>query len=168
MSARRLLRLVVRGWALQVKELSRSQFELMTAILLPLLFATLAFYVLRAGDRDADLLGASIGAGLMGTWSTVLFGAGSAIDRQRWQGTLELLIAAPAPFLVVLLSLTLATTTVGMYSLAATMAWGALLFDVVRRDKLEALLAKSDLPNSESKLLFNILCTKLFLEEFTP
>lgn len=40
------------------------------------------------------------------------------------------------------------------------------VFDVIRRDKLEGLLAKSDLPNSESKLLFNILCTKLFLEEF--
>ena len=40
------------------------------------------------------------------------------------------------------------------------------LFDVVRRDRLEGLLAKQDLPNSESKLLFNILCAKLFLEEF--
>jgi asparagine synthase (glutamine-hydrolysing) len=39
------------------------------------------------------------------------------------------------------------------------------LFDVVRRDKVEALLNKRNLPNSESKTLFNILCTKLFLEE---
>ena len=130
MSAGRLVRLVLRGWALQVKHISRSHFELMTAIALPLLFATLAFYVLRAGDRHDDLLAASIGAGLMGTWSTVLFGAGTAIDRQRWEGTLELLVAAPAPFLAVLFSLTLATTTVGVYSLVATMLWGALLFGV--------------------------------------
>jgi asparagine synthase (glutamine-hydrolysing) len=39
------------------------------------------------------------------------------------------------------------------------------LFDVVRRDKLEQLLDKRNLPNSESKMLFNCLCTKLFLEE---
>ncbi len=39
------------------------------------------------------------------------------------------------------------------------------LFDIVRRDKLESLLAKRALANSESKLLFNIVCTKLFLEE---
>ena len=39
------------------------------------------------------------------------------------------------------------------------------LFEVVRRDKVEALLDKRNLPNSESKTLFNILCTKLFLEE---
>jgi asparagine synthase (glutamine-hydrolysing) len=40
------------------------------------------------------------------------------------------------------------------------------LWDVVRRDKVEALLDRRDeLPNSESKTLFNVLCTKLFLEE---
>jgi asparagine synthase (glutamine-hydrolysing) len=39
------------------------------------------------------------------------------------------------------------------------------LWDHVRRDRVEALLDKRNLPNSESKLLFNILCTKLFLEE---
>jgi len=40
------------------------------------------------------------------------------------------------------------------------------LWDVVRRDKVEGLLDREgELPNSESKTLFNILCTKLFLEE---
>lgn len=40
------------------------------------------------------------------------------------------------------------------------------VFDYVRRDKIETLLQKRDLPNSESKFLFNFVCTKLFLEEF--
>jgi asparagine synthase (glutamine-hydrolysing) len=40
------------------------------------------------------------------------------------------------------------------------------VFEHVRRDKIETLLAKPDLPNSESKFLFNFLCTKMFLEEF--
>jgi asparagine synthase (glutamine-hydrolysing) len=39
------------------------------------------------------------------------------------------------------------------------------LWDVVQRDRVQALLERDQLPNSESKLLFNILCTKLFLEE---
>jgi asparagine synthase (glutamine-hydrolysing) len=39
------------------------------------------------------------------------------------------------------------------------------LFDIVRRGKVEELLGRTNLPNSESKLLFNIVCTKLFLEE---
>jgi asparagine synthase (glutamine-hydrolysing) len=39
------------------------------------------------------------------------------------------------------------------------------VWDLVRRDKVQTLLTRDQLPNSESKLLFNILCTKLFLEE---
>jgi len=39
------------------------------------------------------------------------------------------------------------------------------LWEHVRRDKVEALLGKRNLPNSESKLLFNVLNAKLFLEE---
>ena len=41
------------------------------------------------------------------------------------------------------------------------------VFDLIRRDKIEALLAKPDLPNSESKFLFYFLNTKFFLEEFS-
>lgn len=38
------------------------------------------------------------------------------------------------------------------------------IFDIVRRDAVENLLDKDVLPNSESKFLFNILGTRLFLE----
>lgn len=40
------------------------------------------------------------------------------------------------------------------------------IYKFVRRDKIEALLDKKDLPNSESKFLFNFVNAKLFLEEF--
>jgi asparagine synthase (glutamine-hydrolysing) len=40
------------------------------------------------------------------------------------------------------------------------------VFEHVRRDRIEALIGKADLPNSESKFLFSFLTTKLFLEEF--
>ena len=40
------------------------------------------------------------------------------------------------------------------------------IFDHVRRDKIEALIQKPELPNSESKFLFCFLCSKMFLEEF--
>ena len=39
------------------------------------------------------------------------------------------------------------------------------LFDLVRRESVEHLLDKRDLPNSESKLLFYLLNAKFFLEE---
>ena len=40
------------------------------------------------------------------------------------------------------------------------------VFEHVRRDKIEALLDKRELPNSESKFLFSFLGAKLFLEEY--
>jgi len=40
------------------------------------------------------------------------------------------------------------------------------IFDYVDRLKIEALMGKSNLPNSESKFLFNFLNCKMFLEEF--
>ena len=62
---------------------------------------------------------------MMGIWSATLFGSGGAIQWQRWQGTLELLVGAPPPFVAVLLPLTVATSTIGIYSVVATLAWGA-------------------------------------------
>lgn len=40
------------------------------------------------------------------------------------------------------------------------------IYDHLRRDKIESLLRKSELLNSESKFLFSFLSSKLFLEEF--
>jgi asparagine synthase (glutamine-hydrolysing) len=40
------------------------------------------------------------------------------------------------------------------------------VYEHVRRDRIEQLLAKDYLPNSESKFLFNFLNAKIFLEEF--
>ena len=40
------------------------------------------------------------------------------------------------------------------------------IFDHVRRERIERLLDKPDLPNSESKFLFYFLNAKMFLEEF--
>jgi ABC-2 type transport system permease protein len=126
----RALRLVRAGWLFHVKNLSASGFFLVTTLFLPLILATVAFFMFRAGQRPGTLLYASLGAGVMGIWSSTLFGSGGAIQWQRWQGTLEPLVASPAPFILVLLPLTLATATVGLYSLAGTLVWGAVVFDV--------------------------------------
>jgi asparagine synthase (glutamine-hydrolysing) len=40
------------------------------------------------------------------------------------------------------------------------------VFDHVKREKVEEVISRGELPNSESKFLFYFLCTKLFLEEF--
>lgn len=41
------------------------------------------------------------------------------------------------------------------------------IYDLVRRDAVESLMSRDRLPNSESKFLFNVLCSKIFLEEYS-
>ena len=41
------------------------------------------------------------------------------------------------------------------------------IFEHVRKDRIESLLARRELPNSESKFLFSFINAKMFLEEFS-
>jgi ABC-2 type transport system permease protein len=66
----------------------------------------------------------------MGIWSATSVTASSALQRERWQGTLELLVATPPHFSLVLLPITLAMSTIGIYSMAATLLWGWVAFGI--------------------------------------
>jgi ABC-2 type transport system permease protein len=127
---RRTLRLIWMGWKFYVKNLTLSGFFILTSVLQPIIFASVAYFMFRIGAREGTLLYVALGAGMMGIWSSTLFGSGGAIQWQRWQGTLEYMIAVPPPFLLVIVPLTLATSTIGLYSLTATLLWGRLFFDV--------------------------------------
>jgi ABC-2 type transport system permease protein len=126
----RTLRLLGVGWLYHLKMIARSPFEGYGQVIYPLFFATVAFFVFRAGHSPRTLLYASFGAAVMGMWSSVSTSAGSAMQRERWWGTLELLVAAPRHFALVLLPTTLGLATVGIYNLAATLLWGRFLFGV--------------------------------------
>jgi ABC-2 type transport system permease protein len=125
-----LARLVYAGWAFYLKTLTLSGFFIIVSIISPVIFASIAYFMFEAGARPGSLLFVAIGAGMMGIWSAVLFGSGGAIQWQRWQGTLEYLIAVPPAFIWVILPLTIATATVGLYSLTSTLLWGWLFFGV--------------------------------------
>jgi ABC-2 type transport system permease protein len=124
------LRVLALGWALHFKMMSRSAFDGVLGVLWPLFFATTAFFMFRAGGGAATLLYASLGASVMGIWSATSVAASSALQRERWSGTLELLVAAPTHFSLVLLPITIAMSTIGIYSMAATLLWGRVLFGI--------------------------------------
>ena len=124
------MRLFYAGWLFHLKSLSNSLFFVLVSVLQPVIFASIAFFMYESGRRPGTLLYVALGAGLMGIWSSTLFGSGGAIQWQRWQGTLEIVVAAPAPFLLVLVPLTLATATIGLYSIVATLLWGRVFFGV--------------------------------------
>ena len=103
----RTLRLLAIGWQFHFKMIMRSAFDGVGQVIYPLFFATVAFFVFRAGDSPRTLLYASLGAAVMGIWGTTSTAAGNALARERWHGTLELLVAAPVAFPYVLLPVTI-------------------------------------------------------------
>jgi ABC-2 type transport system permease protein len=126
----RTARLLGLGWLLHLKALSVSGFNGLLGILWPLFFATIAFLMFRVGGSAHTLLYTALGASVMGIWSSTSVAASSALQRERWHGTLEVLVAAPVHFSLVLLPITIAMATIGVYSMAATLAWGRLLFGI--------------------------------------
>jgi ABC-2 type transport system permease protein len=101
----RTFRLLAVGIRFHVKSLTLSVFFLLTSVFMPLLVATVSYYMFKAGGKPGTLFYASLGAAVYGIWSSTLFGSGGAIQWQRWQGTLELIVAAPAPFILLLSTL---------------------------------------------------------------
>jgi ABC-2 type transport system permease protein len=136
-------RLLAVGWLFHFKMLSRSAFDGLLGVMYPLFFATVAFFMFQAGAGQETLLYASLGASVMGIWSVTSTSAGSALQRERWHGTLEVLVASPAPFALVLLPVTIAMTTIGLYCMVATLLWGRLLFGIELRIEQPLLFAVS-------------------------
>jgi ABC-2 type transport system permease protein len=126
----RFLRLIRAGFVVNVKMLATSSFFMLIAVAQPVIFATIAYYMFRSGGRNGTLLYASLGAGMMGVWSTTLFASGGMIQWQRWQGTLELGVASPVSLALVYLPFSLANSFTGAYALAATLIWGRVIFGV--------------------------------------
>ena len=126
----RILRLLAVGWLFHMKMLTRSAFNFVLGIIYPLFFASVAFFMFRAGDDPKPLLYASLGAAVMGIWGATSTAAGAAMARERWTGTLELLVTAPTHFALILLPVTIAMATIGIYSMIATLLWGRFVFGI--------------------------------------
>jgi ABC-2 type transport system permease protein len=125
-----MLRLVGVGWWLQLKIRARSAFDGFLGVLYPIFFATTIFFIYRQGSNQTALVTAAVGASVMGVWSATSTTAAAVLQRERRQGTLELLVAAPTPFPLLIIPITLSMATIGLYSLVATLLWGRFVFDI--------------------------------------
>lgn len=119
------VRFVLTAWRLQLKLMSSMGMYLFVSILMPIMLAITAYYMFHGSTVRSTTM-VVLGGGFIGMWSTTLFGSGAAITRLRWAGTLESLVAAPTPLAMSLAPLTVATSTMGIYSIAATLGWAAL------------------------------------------
>ena len=126
----RTARVLWAGWWTHFKIVSRSPFAIGVGATWPIVNATLAYFMYRAGATPRTLLYASLGSAVAGIWSMAAIDAAGAIQRQRYWGTLELLVAAPVRFALVLLPMMIAIASVGVYCLATTLAWGRLVYGI--------------------------------------
>jgi ABC-2 type transport system permease protein len=125
------VRMVLVLWWLQLKIRSRSAFDGLLGVLWPMIFATTIFLMYRAGNNTGPaLISAAVGASVMGVWSATSTTAASSLQWERRQGTLELLVAAPRSFPLLVFPVALSMSTVGAYSLAATLLWGRYVFGI--------------------------------------
>jgi ABC-2 type transport system permease protein len=126
----RTLRLLGIAWWLHLKMLAASAFDGIFQVVWPLFFATTAFLVYRQSHDPHVMVYAGLGASVMGIWSVIATTASGVLQRERWHGTLELLVASPTPFALVLVPITTAMASLGVYSLVSTLLWGWLLFGI--------------------------------------
>lgn len=126
----RLLRLLAVSYWLHLKMIAVSVFEGVFQVIWPLYFATVAFLLYGRSDDPDVLVYAGLGAAVMGIWSVVTTTASSLLQRERWLGTLELLVASPTRFALVLVPITTAMASLGLFSLVSTLVWAWLLFGI--------------------------------------
>ena len=92
------------------------------------MFAVIFLMIFRHAGR-ADLTPyATIAPVFIALWWLALFNAGWAIQIERWNGTIEMLVAAPASFAAVVLGRITTTTMIGIVSFGETWLVGRLLF----------------------------------------
>lgn len=102
-------------------------FFIFATLLMPLIYALIAFGILRGKGAD-NAIYVAIGSGLAGLWSTLLFGSGNAITSERWTGTLENIAVLPTPLWVIVFGKTLASTLQSLLSMIASYLLGWLIF----------------------------------------
>lgn len=126
----RVTRMLGIAYWLHLKMLAASVFEGVFQVIWPLYFATVAFLVYGQSHDPHALVYAGLGASVMGIWSVIATSASGLLQRERWHGTLELLVASPTRFALVLVPITTAMASLGLFSLVSTLVWGRMLFGI--------------------------------------
>jgi ABC-2 type transport system permease protein len=97
------------------------------------MFTVIFLMIFRHAGR-ADLTAyATVAPVFIALWWLALFNAGWSIEIERWNGTIEMLVAAPSSFAAVILGRITTTTMVGVVSFVETWLVARLLFGATVR-----------------------------------
>jgi ABC-2 type transport system permease protein len=92
----RLLRLIWRQMNVQLRITTFNLYNFLLFFLQPAIFSGVGMILSRvAGHEKPDLVYTVIGGGMLGMWSGLVFTSTFDIGRDRYDGTLELIVASP-------------------------------------------------------------------------
>lgn len=123
------MRTFAAGYRLQFRVIRSDPDYLMPLATIPL-FAVVFLAIVRHAGRDDLTEYALLAPVLIALWQLSLTVAGEIIADDRWQGTLEPAIAAPASFPTLVVGRVLAVTSVALVAFVEVWAVGAGLFGV--------------------------------------
>lgn len=108
-------------------EMMTDLFVLFTIVIQPLCVALLALYMLKDKGDDYAIF-VVVGGGMTGLWSSLVFISGNSITRERWTGTLEILVGLPTPLWVITLGKNLAHVTQSLLSMIVSYVLASVMF----------------------------------------
>ena len=139
-----------------------DSFILFAVLVQPIFIALLALFMLRGTGEDYAMF-VVVGSGLTGLWSSLLFISGNSINVERWQGTLESLVAAPIPFEVIIFGKNLANVIQSLISMTSSYLLAALLFGYTLKMVSPILFVVSVLLSIFAFISFGLVIAPLFI-----
>lgn len=153
--------ILVRTAVLTIKQHLRSTFYLILALLQPVLFLLITTWL--SGSDRAAVTEAIASTTVMGMWSTTLFGAGRALQRERRQGTLELLLVAPTRLIVPVAGICLGSAALGVLSAGSAVVVGVALTGQLISPTHGAVFAAALLVSLVCMAVLGLLISGLFV-----
>jgi len=110
------LNIMARAFEIEMRQNLTDGFVVFGILIQPLIVAFMALWMLKDKGPDNAIF-VVVGSGMTGLWTTLLFNGGNSITGERWNGTLEPLVASPASMRVVIYGKVLANVTQSLLSM---------------------------------------------------
>lgn len=113
------LRIVLLAFEIEIRQNLTDGFVIFGILIQPLIVAFMALWMLKDKGPDYAIF-VVVGSGMTGLWTTLLFNGGNSITGERWTGTLEPLVASPAPLRVIIYGKVLANVVQSLLSMVGS------------------------------------------------
>ncbi|HVB77220.1 MAG TPA: ABC transporter permease [Candidatus Nitrosotalea sp.] len=125
-----LLRAGLRAFEVSLKNRVVSPWTYLNWIAFPLILASVGLFVFSHSSTPGHDAYAALGGGLIGFWTSAYLDGGNSIGSERWEGTLEALLAVPTPIWVVMVGKITAALLLGVISFIPALALAYLGFRI--------------------------------------